>query len=131
MERFMSRHEGRIKGIISGFDRLLFRGTIPSISFREGLERWLWSQGVPLKGFAPFVEKVSKRLKENAESIAKEAGRPFEYLYSPQVSKEKIARKIMEKDHIKEGLVCVLTCVEPCRTVKIEKDREDKKLTRL
>lgn len=128
MERFVKRHEGRIKGIISGFDRILFRGTIPSINYREGLERWLWSQGVPLKDFAPFVEKVSKRLKENAESIARKAGRPFEYLYSPQASKEKIARKIMEKDHIKEGLVCVLTCVEPCRTVKIEKDREEKKL---
>jgi hypothetical protein len=25
MERFVKRHEGRIKGIISGFDRILFR----------------------------------------------------------------------------------------------------------
>jgi len=83
---------------------------------------------VPLKEFAPFAEKLSRRLKEHAEAIARKTGRPLEYLYSPQVSKEKIARKIMARDHIKEGLVCVLTCVEPCRTVKIEKDREDKKL---
>jgi len=94
MEHFVKRHEGRIKGIISGFDRILFRGTIPSINYREGMERWLWSQGVPLKEFAPFAEKLSRRLKEHAEAIAAKTGRPLEYVYSPQTSKEAIARKI-------------------------------------
>jgi len=41
MEGFVKRHESRIKEIISGFDRILFRGTISSINYREGMERWL------------------------------------------------------------------------------------------
>jgi hypothetical protein len=52
------------------------------------------------------------------------------YVASSEESKEEIARKILEQDQIKEGLVCVLTCVEPCQTFSIRKDR-DQKLLRL
>jgi len=33
MEQFLNRHKDTIYGVISGFDRVLFRGTIRSISF--------------------------------------------------------------------------------------------------
>jgi hypothetical protein len=44
------------------------------------------------------------------------------------VSKEETARRIMERDRIDQGLVCVLTCVEPCLTYDIHRDRESKRL---
>jgi hypothetical protein len=37
MERFLKRHQGRHTGSITGFDRLLFRGILRSISYVEGL----------------------------------------------------------------------------------------------
>jgi hypothetical protein len=37
MERFLKRHQGRHSGSIAGFDRLLFRGILRSISYVEGL----------------------------------------------------------------------------------------------
>ena len=36
MERFLKRHAGRIMGSISGFDRVLFRGVLRSISYVQG-----------------------------------------------------------------------------------------------
>ena len=41
--------------------------------------------------------------------------RPVRYLASSALSKEDIARRISAEDRITNGLVCVLTCVEPCR----------------
>jgi hypothetical protein len=35
MERFLERHQGRIVGILSDFDRMLFRGTLRSICRRR------------------------------------------------------------------------------------------------
>lgn len=48
MERFLARHSSRIAGIVSGFDRLLFRGTLRSISYVEGMDRFLASQRILL-----------------------------------------------------------------------------------
>jgi len=55
-------------------------------------------------------------------------GRPVKYLTSSQVSKEAIARGIAVKEGIRDGLVCVLTCVEPCGSFEIHRNRETQKL---
>ncbi|MGH7772919.1 MAG: hypothetical protein ACREQA_11885 [Candidatus Binatia bacterium] len=128
MERFLKRHQGRIKGIISGFDRILFRGTLRTINYSQGIEQWLWSEGIRLTDFAPFAEKVSARLKEHAQAIADKHGRPLEHIPSPRTSKEEIARKLAQKENVKQGLICVLSCVEPCRSFELQRKRKAKKL---
>jgi hypothetical protein len=128
MERFLQRHKGRVMGVLSGFDRILFRGTLRSLSYVAGMDAFLGSQHVLYKDFAAFAERLSIRVKSQAEAIARRHGRPLRYLESAQASKEDIARAIMEKDGIREGLVCVLTCVEPCHSFFLRKDAERKLL---
>ena len=128
MERFLKRHQGRHTGSITGFDRLLFRGILRSISYVEGLNYFMGNQRVPFKGFAAFVEKFSAGVRRRAEAIAQRAGRPFLYLGWSRVDKEKRAREVMEQDRIEEGLVCILACVEPCQSFSIRRDREKRQL---
>jgi len=123
MERFVTRHGDRIAGILSGFDRMIFRGTLRSLSYAEGLEAFLATRHVLLKEFGRFAQRVSDRVKQHAEAIARTHGRPFEYLASAATSKETTARAIMTRDGITDGLICVLSCVEPCRTYDIHRDR--------
>jgi hypothetical protein len=130
MERFLERHHDRITGVLSGFDRMLFRGTLRSICHLTGMDMFLSSQRVLYKDFGAYVNKLSEQLKVHAESVAQRAGRPFRYVASADASKEEIARKILEESPIAEGLVCVLTCVEPCQTFSIRKDPA-RKLLRL
>ena len=87
MERFVKRYADRIVGSIAGFDRILFRGNLSSICHPEGLDRFLSSQRVLYKDFSAFVQRFSKRVKERAEQIAKESGRPLIHLRSPKESK--------------------------------------------
>ncbi len=49
-------------------------------------------------------------------------------LEQPQLSKEHIARRIAAEDGITHGPVCVLTCVEPCRSFEIYRNRDTKHL---
>jgi hypothetical protein len=128
MERFVTRHGDRIVGILSGFDRMLFRGTLRSISYVEGLDKFLSSQHVLYKDFAAYVQRLSEGLKTHAIGIAADAGRPYEYVTSAAVRKDDRAREIAARDGITEGLVCVLTCVEPCRSFTIRRDREAQRL---
>ena len=128
MERFLKRHAGRILGVLSGFDRVLFRGTLRSLSYLQGMDKFLGSQRVLYKDFGAFAERLSAQVKAQAEALARQQQRPLLYLSSAQASKEDIARSIMEKDAIHQGLVCVLTCVEPCHSYFLHKDKERKLL---
>jgi hypothetical protein len=128
MDRFIEQYAEQVTGILHGWDRLLFRGTLRSIAHQEGMAKFLCYHQVKLKHFKPWAERLSQRIKDQAKSIADEAGRPHEYVKSSKASKEKIARRIMERDGIERGLICVLTCVEPCQSFKVRRDPERKKL---
>ena len=128
MDAFIERHRDQIVGVLSGCDRLLFRGTLRSISYLDGMQRLLATYRVPLGQFAGFVRRVSDRIKEHAQQLAAKHHRPFVYLESAALSKEDTARRIMERDNIQQGLICVLSCVEPCQTYGLRKDREKKHL---
>ena len=119
MRRFVQRHQEDVIGVLSGFDRLRFRGTLRSISYAEGLDRFLGARGVRYKDFGTFAQSLSERLKKRAEAIAQAQGRPFQYLSSSRQSKEQVAQAIAQRDGIQEGLVCVLRCVEPCMSFSI------------
>src|SRR5437667_6770965 len=87
MERFVTRHQDRIAGIITGFDRMRFRGTLRAISNWKGLRIWLNQQHVLLKDFGPFAERLSPQLTAHARTMAEECGRPFEYLSSWKIQR--------------------------------------------
>lgn len=70
MKTFVDRCEDRIHGVLSCFDRMLFRGYLPIIPG--------WSMARLLR-----------------------------------------ARKIAERDGIEQGLVCVFSALEPCRTFSL------------
>jgi len=83
---------------------------------------------VGFKDFRGFVGKFSAGTKVRAERVAQRAGRPFLYAASGQASKEALVRKLLEENPVKEGLVCVLSCVEPCQTFTVRRDRESRHL---
>ena len=128
MERFLHIHADNVLGVLGGFDRMLFRGTLRSLSYVKGMDAFLGSKGILYKEFGAFAERCSNQIKAQAEAIARQHQRPLLYVESAQVSKEELAQEIRERDGISEGLVCVLTCVEPCQTYSLRKDAERKLL---
>src|SRR3990172_7876098 len=103
MDAFLERHRSRIIGTLSGFDRILFRGTLRSISYVAGMGRFLGANGGRYTQFSQFVQKLSGRLKTHAKQLAEKHGRPFIYLESSSLNKEDQARRIMQQDGVKAG----------------------------
>ncbi len=126
MERFLKRHEGRIEGIISGFDRIQFRGTLRSIAYGKGIEIFLARQRVLMKDFASFAEGLSDRIKKHARTLAERQGRPYLYLESSKKSKEEVAVQILQEQGIEKGLICVLSCVESCYSYTVHKSWKER-----
>ena len=123
MLKFIANHADQIAGVVSGFDRLVFRGSLRSIAYPGGMDRYLASNQILLKDFGAHVEHVSQQLKAASLAEAVAADRPVRYLASAAIDKEALARRIAAEDHITRGPVCVLTCVEPCRSFEIYRDR--------
>lgn len=128
MKSFIARYADKITGVLSGFDRLVFRGTLRKIAFVVGMFGFMWSRRILLKDFGRFAQVATEHLKEASLAKATELGRPVLFLPSSTTSKEEVARRIAQRDDITQGLVCVLKSVELCRTFDIHRNREAKRL---
>lgn len=130
MNAFIQRHRDAVIGVLSGFDRLVFRGTLRGLAYVEGIRAHLSRSGILLKEFGDYALSVSTKVKEVALAVARELGRPHVYLDSPRIRKDELAHQIAQRDRIRQGLVCTFTAVEPCRSFDIYRNR-DKKLLEL
>ena len=128
MERFLEQHRERIIGTLSGFDRILFRGTLRSICYSKGMDRFLGAHHVLYRDFNKFSEDLTGRITDHARTLAETEHRPYIYLNSSDVDKEAFAHRIMNVDHVTEGLICVLSCVEPCQSYQIRKNTRTKQI---
>ena len=117
MDKFIEQHADRISGTLGCFDRVLFRGYLPIMS-GAAMAAFLKSREVWGETLKSFLLEQAERLKRHALDLCTREGRPYEYL-SHATKKEDLARKIAERDGITEGLVCVLSVVEPCRTFSL------------
>lgn len=128
VEAFVRRHAGKVTGVISGWDRLRLQGSLRALYVPEIMQEYLWRAGVLWKDFKGHVTEVTGHIREAAETVAGQEGRRVQYLRSGQIRKESLVEAIRQRDRIEEGLVTVLSVVEPCRTWQVRGDRATKRL---
>ncbi len=123
MNVLVPKNSEHVTGVLSGWDRVVFRGTLRMLSFAEGMAAYLARIGTLLKDFGEHVKAMTDRLIRASLERAEAAGRPIEHLRPPKIRNDEYARNIALDDGITEGLICVLTCVEPCRSFEIHRNR--------
>lgn len=128
MNQFIKKHQSMIVGQLSGFDRVRFRGMLRMLAAVPGIVAWLKDStgSGRLTGFKSFALDLTERMKASVEQVATAAGRSIKYLASSVLSKEDLIQELLAREKISEGLVCVLSCVEPCRSFDIHRDRQKK-----
>jgi hypothetical protein len=75
MKSFLKIHQESVTGVLSGWDRLLFRGTARMISSVRGMRAYMAQQRILLKDFDGWSKGVTKSLREESERVARESGR--------------------------------------------------------
>src|SRR5512136_50299 len=73
---FVARHASVVTSTLSGFDRLVFRGTLQPLVRDRGMFTFLCHAGIRLLDFKSFVVKTSERLKNASLAVAEKLGRP-------------------------------------------------------
>ena len=128
MQKFIAKFSNLIQGVISGSDRLVFRGSLRAIQYREGLMGYLWHKKVLLTGFGKHAEQTTKRIKDASLVEARRQHRPVQYLPSSKTDKKKLVEQIVVRDQVNEGLICVLSCVETCLSFDVGPNPETKRI---
>jgi hypothetical protein len=128
MNALVPQNAEHVIGVLSGWDRLVFRGTLRMLAFAGGMARYLSRIGVLLKQFGDHAQAMTDQLIQASLKRAETLGRPVHYLQSPSIRKDDYARQIAANDGVTQGLICVLACVEPCRSFEIYRNREAKRL---
>src|SRR6266496_4734826 len=133
MGLFEDVHGERIVGTLTMFDRMIFKGHLTRLFPPGAISAMLWQLGFPLTRFTDYATAATEQLTANAKRLAGEAGRP--YIYSEfsrrrdgMASKEDHARAIADRDAVTEGVVCVLSVVEPCWSFQVRADHRTQRL---
>ena len=123
MKEFVGKYGDRIHGVLSCFDRMLFRGYLPIMS-GWAMAEFLNSLDLSFNNLKPLLVENAQRVKDHALKMASKHNRPYEYLRG-KIRMEDTAQQIAKRDGITEGLVCIFSIVQPCRSFafRFEKGR--------
>src|SRR5262249_44144642 len=128
MKIFLDRFGGMIAGILSGFDRLRLRGTRRLLAHVSGLKHFLWRSRVRLQEFDAFVQDLTATMCAAVQQAAKDAGRSIVYVPSGNEDKGSLVQEVVKAERIREGLIGVWSCVEPCSSYMIYRNKNTRKL---
>jgi hypothetical protein len=123
MNKFLQRFGSKVTGRLDGFDRLRFRGSMRRLCYPDGILAFLCWIKVLLKDFGDYAQDTTKTLCNAIEHQAESLDRPAFYLASSAQSKEEIALAQAKERGLTSGLIAVLSCVEPCRSVVIRSNK--------
>lgn len=124
METFLARFGTDVVNVLSGFDRLVFRGHLIPLIRPSGMYAFLNRVGVRLLDFKDYVSSTSERIKAAAQETARQVTRPIRYLRSSRTDKEALVQQILSEQPTNEGLVCLFTTVEPCMSFEYHRSED-------
>ena len=108
-----------VKGVISGFDRIVFKGYILPLMHKDGAASFLSRNNVLNKDYRDWVTKQTQRIVEPAEKLAQTIdGQKITPIPSSATRKETLAREREKQYDIEAGLIGVWSATESCLAYK-------------
>jgi len=115
MQQFIAKFEKDIQGVLSGFDRVLFRGSLRRLTHSLGMRWYLGQNNILCKKYEDHVKEISQRVRKAALAPFQQQGLLMKHVYGRD-DKEQIARAFAAERGITEGDVCALSAMEMAPT---------------
>jgi hypothetical protein len=126
VKQFIEKYGDQIEGVLSGFDRLVFRGSLRRLNYSQydphlgamaarGMEEYLWQNQILFKDYSSHVKRISEQLKT---ASLKPFHQPAAAVIFDRgaLDKDQLARQIAGERKIEHGLVCAISTLEPSPT---------------
>jgi hypothetical protein len=122
MKSFLRRFGAWVCFVLSGFDRLRFRGESRLLNNARGLDAFLYRQHLRYTDFPHYCQDLTQTLRQQTEALARQQGVPLKPLNSPDIDKEAVAVQLAATHPCTAGRLAVLSCVELCWTYRLRKN---------
>jgi len=128
LAEFVNQHRAKVIGVLEGFDRVRVQASLRTLYRQSVMEYYLLSQRILFKDFKTYLTGLTNRVRAAAARLAERSGRRVIYLQGACYHKEDLAREEMERQRVQEGLITVISAVEPCRTWFVRGNKETRHL---
>jgi len=116
MELLTQRYKDKISFELECYDRLILTGTLPEISYGQGMTTYLNRNGIRIFDYARFAEPFKEMIRENANRIATEQSVNIEFIRKAAIRKEQIIADKIRQRGTHPGLVHIISTMELCHT---------------
>ncbi len=123
----LERYDDRIAGVLLCYDRVVITGTLPTVCYAGGMTKFLNASDVRIFDYPRFAEPLRELVREQAASLAAEAGATIEHIGKKHIRKEAVVAKVLEQRGEHPGLVHVISAMEGCDTYKPWHDKQTHK----
>lgn len=115
MNLFVAKFRDVIKGIMTGFDRIVFKGSMLPLAHAAGAMSFCMAHGIRNKDFKRWAMEQTRQVVQAAEQYAQDHGsRGIQPILSSKVRKEEVAHKRQQEMGIQSGLIGVWSATESC-----------------
>ena len=129
MDTLLTKYGAKIKGVIEGFDRIVFKGRLYPFCNINGMRSFLHHNKILYKDYSEWITAKSSKICGDAEKyIQNERQTSIQYIKSHNVRKDALAKEWQRRIGIESGLIGAWSCVESCNTYKAALNKKDHKL---
>lgn len=118
------QYRDEIRGVISCYDRIIVRGTVPGWCFAQGMTSFLFAKKIRIFDYPAWAESLREEIRENAHRIATENGMEIDHIREMNFRKENRIHDILTKRGNHPGLVHIFSAMEACRSYQPWHDRK-------
>jgi len=119
MNTLVQKFSSIVKGTLTGFDRIVFKGSILPLMYDKGVTSFCRSLGILNKEYKNWMLEQTGKLVDGATQYAQElCGEPITPFPSSRTRKEEFAHKRQREADIKSGLIGVWSATESCYSYK-------------
>jgi len=112
---FHKKHENKIAGTLSCFDRVIIHGSLSKWGFTHNMNSYLITNKIKVKDYLPFAKEQNILVRQAVEATALENELPIEHIRSPhRFDKEKYIQQLLAGRGEQEGIVCIFSSMEIC-----------------
>ena len=112
------RYAERMRGVLSCYDRILIMGTLPGVSYAEGMTSFLHAKGIRIFDYTQFVEPLRERSRLNAQALAEDSGVQIDFMTKKHIRKEEVVAAVIKTRGDHPGLVHIRSAIESCTSYK-------------
>ncbi len=125
MNIFVAKFRDLIKGILTGFDRIVFKGSILPLTHAEGAMSFCQGHGIRNKDFKQWAMAQTDLVVDAAEEYGREhCGCGIIPILFSKTRKEDLAHRRQQEKGITSGLIGVWSAVESCWSYRAQYSAE-------